>query len=77
MRSATACTYGSHILFSTRFERDLELAVIDRDGEHWLVFPCFHVAASMMVGLTPEHELANARTSRQSQQQAALPVDLG
>jgi hypothetical protein len=26
------------------FDRDLELAVIDGDGEHALVFPCHHIA---------------------------------
>jgi hypothetical protein len=32
------------VITTAPFDRDLELAVIDRDGEHALVFPCRRVA---------------------------------
>jgi hypothetical protein len=44
------------------FDRDLELAVIDREGEHALVFPCrrteagwIDAANKRLVGVDPSH----------------------
>jgi hypothetical protein len=34
------------------FDRDLELAVIDQDGEHVLVFPCRRILGGWMNALT-------------------------
>ena len=36
------------------FDRDLELAVIDADGEHALVFPCRHILNGWMDARTRE-----------------------
>jgi hypothetical protein len=36
------------------FDQDLELAVIDRDGPHALVFPCRRILGGWMKALTRE-----------------------
>jgi hypothetical protein len=50
------------LIGSAPFDRDLELAVIDRDGEHALAFPCRRVANGwigtadrQMVDVRPTH----------------------
>jgi hypothetical protein len=35
-------------IYTAPFDRDLELAVIDKDGPHALVFPCRRVLAGWM-----------------------------
>ena len=37
---------------SAPFDRDLELAVIDYDGEHALVFPCRRILGGWMDAVT-------------------------
>jgi len=39
---------------SAPFDRDLELAVIDGDGAHALVFPCRRIAGGWMKAQTRE-----------------------
>jgi hypothetical protein len=43
-----------HPISSAPFDRDLELAVIDRDGPHALVFPCRRILGSWINAETKE-----------------------
>jgi hypothetical protein len=41
-------------ILNAPFESDLELAVIDDDGQHTLVFPCRRVSGGWINALTKE-----------------------
>ena len=42
------------LISSAPFDRDIELAVIDRHGEHPLVFPCRRIASGWINAKTKE-----------------------
>ncbi|MBI1205149.1 MAG: hypothetical protein GC182_21805 [Rhodopseudomonas sp.] len=43
-----------HPISSAPSDRDLELAVLDKDGQHALVFPCRKIPAGWMNARTQE-----------------------
>lgn len=43
-----------HQISSAPFDRDLELAVLDRDGAHALIFPCQRVLTGWIKAATRE-----------------------
>ncbi len=47
--------HGWQPIATAPFDRDLELAVIDRDGPHALVFPCRRVLHGWINARTRQH----------------------
>lgn len=43
-----------HFISTAPLDRDIELAVIDKDGQHALVFPCRRIPGGWMNALTKE-----------------------
>lgn len=43
-----------HLISNAPFDRDLEIAVVDRDGPHALVFPCRRMLTGWVKSVTRE-----------------------